>query len=103
MPPRAPRRRNGRSPARIGTSSPANKSLRGSRGPEAGVRGLPSPFIKIYERGRETPHPSLLPLVPQRKDFLDEMLVNQTAIRAGLSALDGQQGPMELEQQVFGG
>jgi hypothetical protein len=26
---------------------------------EAGVRGLPSPFIKIYERGRETPHPSL--------------------------------------------
>jgi hypothetical protein len=26
---------------------------------EAGVRGIPSPFIKIYERGRDTPHPSL--------------------------------------------
>ena len=22
---------------------------------EAGVRGIPSPFIKIYERGRDTP------------------------------------------------
>src|SRR6202789_2450811 len=56
------------------SSSPANKSLRGSRRPEAGVRGLPSPFIKIYERGRETPHPSLLPLLPKRKDILDEIL-----------------------------
>jgi hypothetical protein len=28
---------------------------------EAGVRGIPSPFIKIYERGRDTPHPSLWP------------------------------------------
>src|ERR1700721_1913642 len=54
-------------------SSPANKSLRGSRGPEAGVRGIPSPFIKIYERGRDTPHPSLPPLLP-RKDFLDGVL-----------------------------
>src|ERR1700733_4911323 len=52
-------------------SSPANKSLRGSRGPEAGVRGIPSPFINLDERGRDTPHPSLLPLVPMRKDFLD--------------------------------
>jgi hypothetical protein len=34
------------------------------------VRGIPSPFIKIYERGWDTPHPSLLPLVPP-KDFLD--------------------------------
>ena len=25
------------------------------------MRGLPSPFIKIYERGRETPRPSLWP------------------------------------------
>jgi hypothetical protein len=40
---------------------------------EAGVRGIPSPFIKIYERGRDTPHPSLCPLLP-RKDFLDEVL-----------------------------
>src|ERR1700679_3235216 len=54
-------------------SSPANKSLRGSRGPEAGVRGIPSPFIKIFERGRETPPPTPLPLVPMRKDFLDEV------------------------------
>jgi hypothetical protein len=37
------------------------------------VRGIPSPFIKIYERGRDTPHPSLLPLLPKRKDFLDEV------------------------------
>jgi hypothetical protein len=36
------------------------------------MRGIPSPFIKIYERGRDTPHPSLLPLLP-RKDFLDEL------------------------------
>src|ERR1700723_4388682 len=44
------------------TASPANKPLRGgSRGPEAGGRGIPSPFIKIYERGRDTPHPDLLP------------------------------------------
>src|ERR1700678_1775179 len=52
---------------------PANKSLRGSRGPEAGVRGIPPPFINLDERGRDTPHPSLLPLLP-RKDFLDEVL-----------------------------
>src|ERR1700679_3907903 len=58
------------SPRRPG--SPANKSLRGSRGPKAGVRGIPSPFINLDERGRDTPHPSLLPLLP-RKDFLDEM------------------------------
>src|SRR6202789_4655857 len=40
---------------------------------EAGVRGLPSPFINLDERGRETPHPSLCPLLP-RKDFLGELL-----------------------------
>jgi hypothetical protein len=37
------------------------------------VRGIPSPFIKIYERGRDTPHPSLLPATA-RKDFLDGVL-----------------------------
>src|ERR1700679_843207 len=47
---------------------PSNKSLRGSRGPKAGVRGRPSPFINLDERGRATPHPSLLPLLP-RKDL----------------------------------
>src|ERR1700679_651590 len=55
------------------TSSPANESLRGSRGPEAGVRGIPSPFIRFDERGRDTPHPGLPPLLP-RKDFLEEIL-----------------------------
>src|SRR6202021_3109199 len=56
-------------------SSPANKSLRGgSRGPETGVRGIPSPFIKIYERGRDTPHPSLPPLLPPRKDLFAGVL-----------------------------
>jgi hypothetical protein len=29
-----------------GSITPANEPLRGSRGPEAGVRGIPSPFIK---------------------------------------------------------
>src|ERR1700733_2954627 len=58
------------------SSSAANKSFRGSRGPEAGVRGIPSPFINLDERGRDTPHPSLLPLVLMRKDFLDEILVS---------------------------
>jgi len=38
---------------------------------------MPSPFIKIYERGRHTPHPTLLPLMLMRKDFLDEVLAYQ--------------------------
>jgi len=37
---------------------------------EVGVRGLPSPFIKIYERGRETPHPDLRPLRPRYAGLL---------------------------------
>jgi hypothetical protein len=41
------------------------------------VRGIPSPFIKIYERGRDTPHPSLHPLLP-RIDFLDGVLANDS-------------------------
>src|ERR1700721_3007279 len=44
------------------TSSPANMSFRAHRGPEAGGRGIPSPFINLDERGRDTPYPSLLPL-----------------------------------------
>src|ERR1700678_3121082 len=67
-------------------STPANKSLRGSRGPEAGVRGIPSPFIKIYERGRDTPHPSLLPLLP-RKGFLDEVLATARCAAAAAPPL----------------
>jgi hypothetical protein len=55
-------------------SSLANESLRSSRGPEAGVGGIPFPFMNLDERERDTPHPSLLPLVPMRKDFLDEIL-----------------------------
>jgi histidine ammonia-lyase len=55
---------NRRLAAPASLDGPANKSLLGSRGPEAGVRGLPSPFINLDERGRETPHPSLLPLLP---------------------------------------
>src|ERR1700722_12811448 len=54
--------------------TPSNKSFRGSTAPEAGVRGIPSPFINLDERGRDTPHTSLLPLLPMRKDFLDEVL-----------------------------
>ena len=45
--------------------------------PEAGVSVIPSPFIKIYERGRDNTHTSLLRLmlvntrvlVLERKDF----------------------------------
>src|ERR1700679_2225739 len=51
------------------SSSPANKSLRGSRGPEAGVRGIP--------------HASLLPLMLMRKDFLDEVLVKKQIVMIG--------------------
>jgi hypothetical protein len=40
------------------------------------VRGIPSPFIKIYERGRDTPHPGLLPLLP-RKDLFAGLLVDR--------------------------
>jgi hypothetical protein len=39
---------------------------------EAGVRGIPSPFIKIYERGRDTPHASLPPLL-RVKELLGEV------------------------------
>jgi hypothetical protein len=45
------------------------------------VSGIPSPFIKIYKRGRDTTHPSLLllmlvhMLVLVRKDFLDEVAI----------------------------
>src|ERR1700679_2922107 len=35
---------------------------------KTGVRGIPSPFINLDERGRDTPHPSLCPLLP-RKDL----------------------------------
>jgi hypothetical protein len=36
------------------------------------VGGIPSPFINLDERGRDTPHPSLGPL-SARKDFLNEV------------------------------
>src|ERR1700721_4437113 len=47
-------------------SSSAIKSFRTNRGPEAGVRGIPSPFINLDERGRDTPYPSLLPLLVRK-------------------------------------
>src|ERR1700689_613780 len=74
--PSSPSRRCPRAAAGLArrSSTPANKSLRADRGQEAGVRGIPSPFINLDERGRDTPHPSLLPLVPMRKDFLGEIL-----------------------------
>ena len=46
------------------------------------MRGIPSPFIKIYERGRDTPHHSLLPLLPPRKDLFAGLLVDQEITRS---------------------
>src|SRR6202041_3910221 len=69
-------------------STSSRKSFRGSsRGPEAGVRGIPSPFINLDERGRDTPHPSLLPLLPPRKNLFAGLLdgsiaFHQVAIHA---------------------
>jgi hypothetical protein len=66
------------------------------------VRGIPSPFIKIYKRGRDTPHPSLLPLLPMRKDFLEEVLAGsqKKAPRAGEAdrgaKIDYGEGKLEL-------
>ena len=61
------------------------KSFRGgSRGPETGVRGIPSPFIDLDERGRDTPHPSLLPLLPPRKDLFAGLLQWRVGAADGL-------------------
>src|ERR1700678_3820319 len=75
--PSSPSRRCPRAAAGLArrSSTPANKSLRADRGQEAGVRGIPSPLTNLNERGRDPPPPSLLPLLPTRKDFLDEVLV----------------------------
>jgi hypothetical protein len=51
---------------------------------EGGVRGIPPPFIKIYERGRDTPHPTLCPLLP-RKDFLAGTSGRRAQRTAGLA------------------
>ena len=60
------------------------------------MRGIPSPFIKIYERGRDTPHPGLLPHLP-RKDFLDEILATTIGFRRDL---DRQLNPFLLPHDV---
>jgi hypothetical protein len=39
---------------------------------EAEVRGIPSPFIKIYERGRDTPSPQPLALYYRVKTHLPD-------------------------------
>src|SRR6202041_477335 len=70
----------------VGSRSPSNKSLRGDRGPEVGVRGMPSPFINLDERGRHTPHPNLLPLALMRKDLFDGVLA------ALFGGYDGERG-----------
>src|ERR1700678_4229326 len=72
-------------------STPPNKSLRGSRGPEAGVRGIPSAFIKIYERGRDTPHPSLLPLL-RGKTFLTRYTCGDSSLSSAILAHPNQAG-----------
>src|SRR6202522_987971 len=69
------------------SNNPANKFLRGERGPTAGVRGIPSPFINLDERGRDTPHPSLLPLSP-RKDLFGSVLGEQELEDAQIDAVE---------------
>src|ERR1700689_485237 len=70
--PSSPSRRCPRAAAGLArrSSTPANKSLRADRGQEAGVRGIPSPFINLDERGRDTPPPSLRPLLPRKDLFV---------------------------------
>jgi hypothetical protein len=41
------------------------------------VRVIPSHFINIYEWGRDTPHPSLLPLMLTRKDLFVGLLASE--------------------------
>jgi hypothetical protein len=55
------------------------------------VGGIPPPFIKIYERGRDTPHPGLLPLLPVQKDFLDEILVHYSRCESYSAAIEWSQ------------
>ena len=61
------------------------------------MRGLPSPFINLDERGRETPHPSLLPLLLKRKDFLAGILGTMIGVRRDL---DRQLDPLLLPHDV---
>jgi hypothetical protein len=65
------------------------------------VRGIPFPFINLDERERDTPHPSLLPLVPMRKDFLDEILAAFSHRRPDFSA--GGRGVDEAGRGAGGG
>src|ERR1700678_3191409 len=75
---------------------------------EGGVKGIPSPFIKIYERGRDTPHATLCPLLPC-KDFLDEVLVTPAAAesfhqenrRGELLAMYLHRQPLVAEQNLL--
>jgi hypothetical protein len=48
-------------------------TLRGRSGGKAGVRVFPSPFIKIYERGREYPSPRPLALYYRVQTYLAEL------------------------------
>src|ERR1700678_2662045 len=67
---------------------------------EGGVRGIPSPFINLDERGRDTPHPSLCPLLP-RKDFLDEVLGRRSgASRADFDGLRRHPISSDHEQNI---
>ena len=42
-------------------------------GKRLGVRGIPSTFIKIYERGRDTPYPQPLALYYRVRTYLPEI------------------------------
>jgi hypothetical protein len=42
------------------------------------VRGIPSPFINLDERGRDTPHPSLWPSIGAKR-LVGEVVVSLPA------------------------
>src|ERR1700721_1041526 len=76
---------------------------------EGGVRGIPSPFINLDERGRDTPHPPLCPLLPRRTYLPDsdigyafEERARELG-RAGVPAQFARSHLIEVEYLIDGG
>ena len=59
-------------------------------GRRLGVRAIPSPFIKIYERGRDSPYPQPLALYNRVKAYLPDCPSHgPAAVGLTLLALEG--------------